>query len=165
MVLGVSSLYATTAIDGADVYKQKCAMCHLQSGGMNEKGMRAPHMSMVSQRLKSQLKDREEFVAFVKEYIQNPSQAKGYCMPMAFKRFGTMPPIGKSLSDVERQAVAEWLYDNFKGKWGNSKESKACGVRNGSMKCGVGKCGGKMQQQKSMKCGAGKCGAVKTPTH
>ena len=80
-------------------------------------------------------------------------------MPMAYKRFGTMPPIGKGLSEAEREAVANWLYTNFKGSWDNSMGGMMCKKNNAGSKgkCGSGKCGGK--SNKSMKCGAGKCGS------
>ena len=108
---------------------------------MKKSGMRAPAMNMVSMRLKMMTKDKESFITFVKDYIQNPSQEKGYCMPMAYKRFGTMPPIGKSLTEAERASVANWLYENFKGSWGDSKDAKMCNANNkhkkASMKCGA----------------------------
>ena len=124
---------------------------------MKNSDMKAPPMPMVSKRLKMMLTTRDDFIAFVEDYIQNPSKEKGYCMPMAYKRFGTMPPIGKQLSKEERIAVASWLYDNFKGSWGKSMDGKMCEMRNKSMKCGSGKCGSKKSSMK--------CGAVKIETH
>ncbi len=125
---------------------------------MHESNMKAPAMQMVSMRLKKMTGSKEQFVVFVKDYIQSPSQEKGYCMPMAYKRFGVMPPIGKGLSEAERDAVANWLYDDFKGSWDDSMGGKMCQTKNKGMKCGGGKCGGKKSQ---MKCGAGKCGGNK----
>ena len=146
--------------------EEKEAMKAKMMKKMKESKMLAPAMPMVSMRLKKMTKDRAEFITFVKDYIQNPAQKKGYCMPMAYKRFGTMPPIGKSMSDAEREAVAVWLHDNFKETWSGSMEGKSCDSRNKgmkkekSMKCGGGKCGA-ASKEKSMKCGAGKCGGSK----
>ncbi len=137
--------------------EEKMAMREQMMQKMQKSDMKAPPMPMVSKRLKMMLKSRKDFIAFVEDYIQNPSQAKGFCMPMAYKRFGTMPPIGKSLTKKERVAVAAWLYDNFKGSWGMSMGGKMCEMRNKNMKCGAGKCG--------MKQGSKKCGAVKIQTH
>ena len=128
--------------------EEKMAMRQKMMQKMAKSDMKAPPMSMVSKRLKMMLTTRKDFIAFVEDYIQNPSQKKGFCMPMAYKRFGTMPPIGKQLTKEERVAVASWLYDNFKGLWGKSMGGKMCEMRN-----------------KSMKCGSGKCGAVKIQTH
>ena len=128
--------------------EEKMAMREKMMQKMQKSDMKAPPMPMVSKRLKMQFKSRKDFISFVDDYIQNPSQDKGFCMPMAYKRFGTMPPIGKQMNKNDRHAVAAWLYDNFKGVWGASMGGKMCEMRN-----------------KSMKCGAGKCGAVKIQTH
>ena len=144
--------------------EERMAMREQMMLKMKKSGMRAPAMPMVSMRLKKMLgNDKKKFVAFVDDYIQNPSQEKGFCMPMAYKRFGTMPPIGKAMSKEERISVATWLYENFKGSWDKSADGKMCDMKNKAMKCGGGKCG--KAEKKSMKCGAGKCGTVKIETH
>lgn len=71
-------------------------------------------MDRVSQRLKMNISSKEEFVSYVKDYIQNPSQEKGFCRPKAYKHFGVMPPIGKAMTEEERQLVAVWLYRHFR---------------------------------------------------
>lgn len=145
------TIFANTA---DNIYKAKCASCHALKG--MQKDMKAPPMPMVSMRLKKMIDSKDEFISFVKDYIQNPSQEKGFCMPTAYKRFGVMPAIGKTMTQEEIQSIAQWLYDDFKGNWGKSKDSKTCDKKNKmkKMKCGAGKCGG-----------APKCGAVKIPTH
>ncbi|MDF1883185.1 cytochrome c [Sulfurimonas sp. SAG-AH-194-C21] len=146
LVLGMSSLFASS---GVEVYKAKCQMCHAEQGMM-----RAPAMPMVSARLKSQIKSRKEFIAFVKDYIQNPSKDKGLCMPMAYKKFGVMPPVGKGMSAEDRESISAWLYDNY-------KDSSMCKMQDKEkkMKCGAGKCGAKTDTK------ASKCGSVKIATH
>ena len=138
--------------------EEKMLMREQMTMKMKKSGMRAPAMPMVSKRLKMKLQTREDFIAFVQDYIQNPSQEKGFCMPMAYKNFGTMPPIGKSMSKEDRAVVAAWLYDNYKGKWGNSSEAKMCEMKNKGMKCGAGKCGNSAKK-------SSKCGSVKIDTH
>jgi hypothetical protein len=101
--------------------------------------IKAPPMSMISMRLKSAIETKKEFVSFVKDYIQNPSKEKGFCMKVAYEHFGVMPAIGTKMSEKERDVIANWMYDNFSGK-----ELKS---NNSSMKCGAGKCG-------SDKCGS-----------
>jgi len=125
--------------------EEKAAMKKKMQAKMQESGMKAPPMNMVSMRIKKMKgNDKATFVAFVKDYIQNPSQDKGVCMPMAYKRFGTMPAIGKAMNEEERDAVANWMFDTFKGKWADSKDGKTCdGNNKKSMKCGSGKCGSK----------------------
>ncbi len=79
--------------------------------------IKAPPMSEVSARVKKFYPSEREFVEFVKDYITDPSREKGVCMPMAYKLFGVMPPIGRTLSEEEKEAVAIWLYRNFKESW------------------------------------------------
>lgn len=115
---------------GYQVYKKTCSACHWESvtpqqiekikktvmaGGRPPFG--APPMAEVSARVKKFYPSEKEFVAFVKDYITNPSKDKGVCLPMAFKVFGTMPPIGKGLSEEEKEAVAKWLYHRFNISW------------------------------------------------
>ena len=169
-VVLMGALYANS---GENVYKTKCIACHQMKGMMDmsemkkmrekmqgasaqekksmkaamkkkESGMRAPAMNMVSMRIKKMKPTKEAFIAFVEDYIQNPSQKKGVCMPMAYKRFGTMPPIGKGMSKEDRKLVATWLYENFSGSWDDSMGGAMCKNNNKkSMKCGAGKCGSK----------------------
>lgn len=135
LILALTSLYSNS---GESIYKNSCAMCHAMEGMLQ-----APPMPMVSQRLKIQLKSRDKFISFVNDYIQNPAKDKGFCMPMAYKKFGVMPPIGKSMNKEDRETISSWLYDNFKA--GNPKEMnmKACKQKSKAMKCGAGKCGSK----------------------
>ena len=124
---------------GYQVYKAKCSACHMEK--INREEMRqikmkvmgggkppfnAPPMNEVSARLKFFFKDEESFKNFVKDYITNPSREKGKCMPMAFKMFGVMPPIGKGLTEEEKEAVSTWLYRAFNNKWEEFQNKKKC---------------------------------------
>ncbi|AAC07670.1 c-type cytochrome [Aquifex aeolicus] len=115
---------------GYEVYKKHCSACHIERATpeqikkfrmMAMRGEKlpiaAPPMNEVSARVKKFYPGELEFITFVKDYITNPSREKGVCMPMAFKLFGVMPPIGKALSEEEKEAVAYWLYHNYKESW------------------------------------------------
>lgn len=108
-----SSLFAAT---GKTVYEKYCISCHLEKSRVNEDKakLKAPPLNRVSQRLKMNTSSKEEFIAYVKDYIQNPSREKGFCRPKAYERFGVMPPIGKTMAEDERQLIAVWLYRHFK---------------------------------------------------
>ncbi len=125
--------------------EERMAMREKMAMKMKKSGMRAPAMPKVAARLHKQYQTREEFIAFVEDYIVNPSKDKGVCKPMAYKAFGVMPPIGKGMSKEDRASVAAWLYDTY-------KDAETCDMP------GKGKA-------KGMKCGGGKCGAVAIPTH
>ncbi|WP_457601624.1 c-type cytochrome [Hydrogenivirga sp.] len=116
--------------EGYRVFQKSCSTCHVErvspkklaqiervvkSGG--KPPLKAPPMSEVSARVKKFYPEEEDFVSFVKDYITNPSKDKGVCLPMAYKVFGVMPPIGRTLTEAEKEAVARWLYHNFKESW------------------------------------------------
>jgi hypothetical protein len=115
---------------GYEVYKKSCSSCHVEQASPQELAkirelvkagkkppFKAPPMSEVSARVKKFYPDELSFVEFVKDYITNPSKDKGVCLPMAFKIFGVMPPIGKGLKEEEKESVARWLYHRFTDSW------------------------------------------------
>ncbi len=156
------SLHAQT---GEEIFTSNCVACHAQTApvGMGERGtpafkeamskLKAPPMPKVSMKLKMQLQDKEAFVAFVSDYITNPSKEKAKCNPRAVKAFGLMPPIGKSMSEAERKSVAEWMFETYAGK-----SCSACSSCEGKKGKNEGKKGKNTEKKSEMKCQAGKCG-------
>jgi len=123
-VLSLSSLQAKD-IDGYDIYKKNCTMCHIEMISKAEtlkrfKTLKAPPMVEVSHQLKDQIiikQDDEDIhrftvVSFIKEYLKKPSIDYSMCNPGAIDHFGIMPSQAH-LNDAERQAVAEWIYDRY----------------------------------------------------
>ena len=188
-LLAAALLCATTTLSaqssGMEIYETNCKGCHILQPMMDKekmmqmrmqermamkekmmKNMKAPPMSKVSAKLKYDFKeDQQQVVAFIKDYIVNPSAEKAHCMPMALKRFGVMPAIGKSLSAEDLDTIARWVVDNFDEKWDEKAMHAECDSgKNHGMKCGQGKCGAGMMQKSpkqvntGMKCAAGKCG-------
>jgi len=117
----ISSLFS---LSGESVYTKHCASCHKMQ--KPKSGLLAPPMPSVSKRLQRDISSKEKFVAFVKDYIQNPSREKGHCSDKAFKHLGTMPPIGKSLTKEELDVVSLWLYENFE----HPDRIKSCDTNN-----------------------------------
>jgi len=122
LLLG-ASLFAA---DGYSVYKENCMKCHVEMMNKTEilkhiDELSAPPMVEVSQRLKENIKttdeeddvDRHLFILFVKDYITHPNLEYSMCNSGAIEKFGVMPPLPKKLTDEEKQAVAEWLYDRY----------------------------------------------------
>ncbi len=166
LVLAAGLLLTTLTLsansNGEEIFKTKCTSCHLMlpPGAMAKPGtaefkkaiddLKAPPMAKVATMIKMQYKTKEAFVKFMTEYITKPDASKTVCMKQAVKGFGLMPAIGANMSEKEKMAVADWIYDNAKV----SPQLK-------SMKCGAGKCGGGMAKQPKsggMKCAPGKCG-------
>ncbi len=115
---------------GYQVYKKNCASCHLLSvppekmmkireaiKSGSKPPIKAPPLEEVSARVKKFYPKEKDFVEFVVDYITEPSQDKGVCLPMAYKVFGVMPPVGKTMSKEDKEAVALWLYRNFHYTW------------------------------------------------
>jgi len=128
-MLIASVLLAATLFgaDGYDVYKRHCASCHMvmlpidePARGKMQNQMKAPTMRMVAMRLKMMIKiDNEDediqkkvTKAFIKEYIEDPSEDYVICMPIMIERFGIMTPV-KGLTHAEKEAVAEWLWEQY----------------------------------------------------
>jgi cytochrome c1 len=144
---------------GEEIFDNNCVACHVKTppSGMGQRGtpahreammkLKAPPIMKVTMKVKMVHQDKKAFVAFVTDYIENPSKEKTICNPRAVSHFGLMPAIGKSMTPEARAKVATWMYDNF-------STQKACNT--------CSSCQGKGQskgQGKPMKCAAGKCGA------
>ena len=122
-LLVASSLFA---VDGYDVYKNNCMVCHVEmmthkEALKNLNKLVAPPMVEVSERLKENIQTADEeddvnrylFILFVKDYIVNPNLDNSMCNSGAIEKFGTMPSLKGKLKEEEKQAVAEWLYDRY----------------------------------------------------
>lgn len=114
--------------EGYKVYQEKCSSCHVEMMSKTDalkslKNLKAPPMVEVSARLKENIKttddeddvNRHLFILFVKDYIINPKLDNSMCHSGALERFGTMPSLKGKISDEQREAVAEWLYDRYEG--------------------------------------------------
>jgi len=119
----LTSLFAT---DGYEVYQKNCKVCHVEMmtheyalKHLNE--LVAPPMVEVSGRLKENIKTTDDeddvnrylFILFVKDYIVHPNLDNSMCNSGAIEKFGTMPSLQGKLTEDEKQAVAEWLYDRY----------------------------------------------------
>lgn len=125
----LSVLLAATSIWGADgyhVYQKYCMKCHVEMMEKTEVmkhlgDLKAPPMVEVSNRLRENIIIADEdddvkrrvTIAFIKDYIENPSVQYSMCHPMAIERFGIMPSLKGKLTDDERQGVAEWIIDRY----------------------------------------------------
>jgi len=123
LVVGASLFGA----DGYKVYQDNCKKCHVELISKTEalkifKTLKAPPMVEVSKQLKNNIiigdddEDVHRFtvISFIKEYVKKPSLDYSMCNPGAIESFGIMP-AQTQLSEEERQAVAEWIYDRYEG--------------------------------------------------
>jgi len=180
------SASALLANSGEEIFKANCTACHsmtppkaMMNPGTPEfekalKELKAPPMMKVASMIRMKHEGKENFIKFMSDYITNPAMEKTVCMKNAIKGFGLMPAIGKSMSDADKTAVAEWIYDTTKNMPAMDKmKGMKCGqgkcgdAKPKAMKCQAGKCGGNMDtpKAKAMKCQAGKCGGNSTTMH
>lgn len=127
----ITLLFTTFGLYGAEgysVYQKHCMQCHVEIMEKKEvkrvlHTLKAPPMVEVSNRLKENVVISDEdddvkrrvIIAFIKDYIENPSVQYSMCHPMAIEKFGIMPSLKGKLSEEERQAVAEWVHDRYSG--------------------------------------------------
>jgi len=118
-----------SAADGYALYKNHCMKCHVEIMSKAEVlksfgTLKAPPMIEVSNRLKANVQIMDEdndvkrrvVIAFIKDYIDNPSIQYSMCDPMALEKFGVMPSLKGKLNNNQKEAVAAWVYDHYEGK-------------------------------------------------
>ena len=104
---------------GAELFKEKCAVCHMQTKPTPEqkKNMVAPPVMGVMFHIKEKYgDDKKKAIEFIKDYVMNPSEDKALCLPRSIKRFGLMPSQKGSVTQEELEKIAEYMYDNFPPK-------------------------------------------------
>jgi hypothetical protein len=123
--------------EGAKLYNQKCASCHitkyyslekLGENYMNDNKtlkLKAPVLNQLTFRLKQQLgsKSDPEFQFyqisdFIKDYAINPERSKSLCMEMVLDIFGTMPSMKGKVTEDELEKIAHFMY------WNDPKKNK-----------------------------------------
>jgi len=112
----------TTAINTKQelsLFSKHCASCHAEVLGVNEiNGITtniygAPHVQEVVKTLKLHTNTKEEFVSFIKDYINMPSKRKSLYGKKAIKKFGLMPSLNGILTDKESTQLANDLYNKY----------------------------------------------------
>jgi mono/diheme cytochrome c family protein len=116
-LVAVGSLYAQDR-SGHELFNQYCAKCHADVIEMEEEGGEiiyitkdAPYVQNVVKKLKSKTKSKDEFINYIKDYIQEPNKRKSLYGKRAIKKFGIMPSLKGIMSDEEITKLATYLYD------------------------------------------------------
>ncbi len=122
--------------DIAGLYRQKCLICH--DVGSSEANAIAPPMVSVKKRYKMSYDNKEDFVAAMVQFTENPKEDK-VLMTKARDKFNIMPKLAYEKSDLEK--IAAYIYDNelpkpawfdehFKKEHGNFKTVQTVGTKN-----------------------------------
>jgi hypothetical protein len=125
----VSFTFANNLTDPQTIYQKKCQMCHALDypETLEEKNAQVgPNMRMVMRNIGigieaiEEPKDKKELrkivIAFMNDYIFNPTPQKSYCEEIIFKHFDYMPSLKGFISKKEAEIVVPWIYDTFTPK-------------------------------------------------
>ncbi|MEA3419207.1 MAG: cytochrome c [Campylobacterota bacterium] len=113
------SASALLAQPGETLFANNCSSCHTTVVGVNESGgvltniYEAPYAKDVVNKLKAETKSKEEFVAFIKDYINEPDKRKSLYGKKAIKDFGLMPSLKGAMTDDESTQLADYLYSDY----------------------------------------------------
>ena len=95
--------------EGYELMVQKCFICHFAKPDPSKKDeMIAPPMLRVQEHYKPSYTDKDEFIAAIIEWINNPSEEKTL-MPGAVRKFKLMPILPYEEADLK--LIAGVLYD------------------------------------------------------
>jgi len=110
-LLGASTLFA--AGDAQTFFDAKCAMCHIKTMPQDRSKLIAPPLMGVMRHVKMSYPNKQDAVAFIVDYVQNPSKSKAVCMQQKISRFGLMPSQKGNITPKELEEVASWMFDNY----------------------------------------------------
>jgi mono/diheme cytochrome c family protein len=106
---------------GEKLFNRYCAKCHTSVVGVKVTGCdnsdtefvtdRAPYIRQILIKLKDKTKTKEEFISFIKDYINNPDKRKSLYGKKAIKEFGLMPSLKGAMSDRRATQLAQYLYN------------------------------------------------------
>ena len=107
-------------LDGEELIEQKCAKCHnLDMPPKSYKNEIAPSMMAVTFHLKDFIKSNDpsahegKVVAFVKDYVIEPSRGKSFCDKESLDSYGLMPSQKGNVTPEELDAIAHHMYANY----------------------------------------------------
>ncbi len=91
---------------GRAVHEQVCAACH----SLDPPPREAPPVRGVSRQLHQHFDSAEAAIAFVSEYLVDPSAERALCDRHAIERFGVMPALRLPEAQREDAAYFYWRY-------------------------------------------------------
>ena len=115
LTLALLNIANATPTDEALV-KSKCSICHTMTRPQDISKLIAPPMMGVMKHVKMAYSDKDNAVAFIKDYVLNPSSKKALCKPQKIKRFGLMPSQKGVVTKEELEKIADYLYMNYPSK-------------------------------------------------
>ena len=118
MTSGITTISASD-MSGKQLLTANCISCHATQHVADESTMLAPPIMGVIRHVKEKYPNKEDAVAFMIDYIQNPSADKAVCESKAIERFGLMPSLKGAVSSEELEKIANYAYNTYPN--GNGK--------------------------------------------
>ncbi len=110
-------------LDGEKLLEQKCASCHdLNMPPLLSVDEAAPPIMSVSFHVYDFVKPSDESqrlnkaVAFVVDYVKEPSLEKSFCDKESLKQYGLMPSQKDNVTDDETRAIAKHMFTYYTQK-------------------------------------------------
>ena len=120
LFLGCTEEKPKQILDGEELLIQKCASCHnLDMPPKSYKNEIAPSMMAVSFHLKDFIKSDNpaehegKIIAFVQDYVIEPSVEKSLCDEESLKSYGLMPSQKGKVSNDEIEAIVHHMYEHY----------------------------------------------------
>ncbi len=98
------------------LFDTKCMACHSKMRPTDMSKVVAPALMGVMRHVKMKYPNKSDAVAFMKDYIFNPTKEKSICTPQKIERFGLMPSQKGIVTDEELDTILPWMFDNFPPK-------------------------------------------------
>ncbi len=110
-------------LDGKKLLQEKCTKCHnIDLPPKTFTNEKAPPMMAVAFHVVHFIKTEDESqripkaIAFVKDYVINPSASKSFCDKASLKSYGIMPSQKGKVTQAELQAIGEYMFSHFTEK-------------------------------------------------
>ncbi len=123
LFLGCSDSKPKNNLNGKKLLQTKCASCHdINMPPIVSDDELAPPMMAVSFHVSNFMKPSDESqrtsqaIAFVVDYVQNPSLEKSFCDKESLERYGLMPSQKENLTTDDATAIAEYIFKHFTQK-------------------------------------------------
>ncbi|PHR59587.1 MAG: cytochrome C [Arcobacter sp.] len=106
------ALSSNASTDAQALVEEKCSSCHMinSSTKIKQDKISAPPMWGVMRKVKDAFSTDEEGIAFIIDYVKNPSEEKMLFPKATKEHFGLMPSLKNEMSNEELKAIANYLY-------------------------------------------------------
>ena len=121
-----------TAETPKELFEAKCAVCH-KVEVKDKSSLIAPPVNKVMMHIKKSFQDKNEAVAFMKDYVIAPDPKKSLCPSIDV--FGVMPAQKGAVSGEELDKILNYMYESFpanmQGRMGGMNKKRGCGCQGG----------------------------------